>query len=122
MVRSFISQSGISIRIGESDRENDALIKSAHQNYVWCHLQNAPSPHAIIESPEPDPQTLNLAMQLVKYFSKQRKSVSSNMIYTEVKNVYQDSNKAGLVHLKKKPCTKTIKTNNSSLREFGLMD
>lgn len=120
MVKSFTSSTGITIKIGERDVENDQLIKNAQQNYIWCHLDNMSSPHAIIECPDPDPATLNDALQLVKYYSKGKNAKNLNVIYTEIKNVAMDFHKAGLVHLRKEPCKKGIRTDYSCLRKYGL--
>lgn len=120
-MRIFESQSGIVIKIGQNDRENDELIKNADQDYLWCHLDNGPSPHAIIESTEPDNISINDALQLVKYYSKAKSTNSVNVIYTKIRNVQRVDPKKhpGLVTLTKAPKKKSIKTNFGSLRKLG---
>lgn len=120
-MRIFESQSGIVIKVGQNDKENDELIKSADQDYVWCHLDNQPSAHAVIESTDPDIASINDAFQLIKYYSKAKTANNVNGIYTKIRNVQRvdPKNHPGLVTLSKAPKKKTIKTNFGALRKMG---
>ena len=120
-MRIYTTDSGLTIKVGENARENDLLIKTSHQDAVWCHLENTPSPHAIIYSSNPDNDSLNAAYQLVKYFSKQRNARISRMISTKVRNIVRvDRERPGLVELKKSPSKKSIKSDVSCLKRFGI--
>lgn len=120
-MRIYTTDSGLTIKVGENARENDVLIKTSHQDSVWCHLENTPSPHAVIESSCPDTDSLNTAYQLVKYFSKQRESQVSRMISTKIRNIVRvDREKPGLVVLKKSPTKRSIKSDVQCLKKLGL--
>ncbi|KAK8894949.1 hypothetical protein M9Y10_023391 [Tritrichomonas musculus] len=120
-MRIFESQSGVVIKIGQNDKENDELIKTANQDYTWCHLDNQPSPHAVIESTSPDKESINDALQLVKFYSKAKSANSVNLIYAKIRDVKRvDPRKhPGLVTLSKAPVKKSIKTNFGALRKMG---
>ena len=121
MVREYISSTGVVIKIGQTDKENDVLVKTSHQDYLWCHLDGLPSAHAIIESPEPDARTVNETLQLVKYFSKYKDSANVAVITNKVRNVGRvDPAKPGLVQMRRKPTRRSIRTDGSILLRFGL--
>lgn len=121
-MREFVSSTGIVIKVGQNDKENDLLIKTSHQDHIWCHLENLPSPHAVIESPEPDPETVNEALQLVKYYSKAKETNNIRTIQSPVRELRRVSiKKPGLVELKKAPKKKNIKTDIASLNRLGVI-
>ena len=120
-MRIFETNHGVVIKVGENEHENDQLVKNSDQNYLWCHIDNQPSPHAVIESNNPDSDTINIALQLVKFFSKAKKANQTNMIMTKIKFVTPVSVKnPGLVRLTKAPRKRTIKTNFGMLRNLGV--
>jgi predicted ribosome quality control (RQC) complex YloA/Tae2 family protein len=120
-MREFISSAGILIKLGENAKENDRLVKSSHQDFFWVHLENLPSGHAVIESPDPDPATINEAMQAVKYFSKARGNTEARMITAKIREVERvDRTRPGLVQLKKAPTKRVARTDHQALRRMGL--
>ncbi|EAY01225.1 fibronectin/fibrinogen binding-related protein, putative [Trichomonas vaginalis G3] len=120
-MRLFTSQTGLTIKVGENAKDNDKLIKTSHQDSLWCHLENLPSPHVVIDSSNPDTDTISDAYQLVKFFSKYKNSNQLRIISTKIRNVDRiDLSKPGLVHLKSSPNKKSIKTNVNTLRRLGL--
>ena len=123
-MRIYQSQSGITIKVGQNDRENDELIKTSNQDYIWVHLENQPSPHAVIESTSPDSSSINDALQLVKFFSKAKSSNSVNTISSKIRDVHRVDPKKhpGLVTLSKAPTKRSIKTNFGSLRKLGCIE
>ena len=123
-MRIYQSQTGIVIKVGQNDRENDELIKTENQDYVWCHLDNQPSPHAVIESTEPDNVSINDAFQLVKYYSKAKKAKNVNGIYAKIRDVHRvdPKNHPGLVTLRKSPTKRSVKTNVCSLHKIGCVE
>lgn len=120
-MRIYQSQSGVTIKIGQNDKENDELIKTSNQDYIWVHLDNQPSPHAVIESTSPDNESINDALQLIKFYSKAKSANSVNTISSKIRNVRRVDPKKhpGLVTLSKPPSKKSIKTNYGTLRKFG---
>ncbi|KAH0791503.1 fibronectin/fibrinogen-binding protein [Histomonas meleagridis] len=120
-MREFVSSSGIHIKVGENEKENGFLIRHSHQDFIWCHLKNRPSPHVVIESAEPDSDTISDALQLVKWFSKAKNENSTNCIISKIRNLIRvDYQHPGLVQLKKAPVTKTVKVDFSELRRLGI--
>ena len=119
-MRIFQSQTGIVIKVGQNAQENDELVKSENQNYLWCHLDNQPSPHAVIQSSDPDTASINLALQLVKFYSKAKNARQAKLIMTPIQNLHRVVPKRhpGLVTLKRPPTKKTITTNYSDLNKL----
>jgi hypothetical protein len=121
MVREYISSTGVLIKVGENAKENDNLVKSSHQDFLWCHLENQPSPHAVIEDPSPDAQTIDEALQLVKYHSKARNCPQSRMIMCKIRELIRvDRTRPGLVRLKQAPTKKSIRTDPPALGRLGV--
>ena len=77
-MRIFESQSGVVIKIGQNDKENDELIKTANQDYTWCHLDNQPSPHAVIESTSPDKESIKK-----KHLDKVSMVLNDNILFSK---------------------------------------
>jgi len=120
-MRLFLTPSHVEIRVGENAKDNDIIIKQSHQDYLWCHLENSPSPHVVICSREPDPDSIMYACQLVKYYSKFSESGQVNIILSKIRDISRvDPNTPGLVELKKKPIRKTVRTQLPALRDLGL--
>ena len=74
MVRTFTTESGKSIQVGENAGENQRLCKEARQNDEWFHLDGGPSPHVILQN-QGKPMTrdeIHDCAQLVKHYSKQK--------------------------------------------------
>ena len=118
-MRYFQSTTGILIKVGQNANENDQLVKTSHQDHVWCHLENGPSPHAVIEAASPDAQTLDEALQLVKHFSK-GKGIQARMIISKIRDLQRDRQKPGLVRLKKAPTKWSIRTDVGVLMSLGI--
>ena len=118
-MRFFTSATGVGIKVGQNCNENDQLVKTSHQDFLWCHLESGPSAHAVIESTNPDPDTVHDALQLVKYFSK-GKGIQSNMIMAKVRDVKPVKNKPGLVTLTRNVKKRPIRTDISTLRRLGI--
>lgn len=119
MVRAFIASDGSRIEVGENASENEALCKRARQRDIWLHLDNSPSPHAIITvdgKGGPSRDALHDAQQLVKYFSKQRDTAQAHVIYIEAKWVSSGKeDKTGSVSLKKQPTKVTVVYNEETV-------
>ncbi|OHT12389.1 fibronectin/fibrinogen binding-related protein [Tritrichomonas foetus] len=117
-MRIFETAAGITIKVGENAQENDKLVKESHQDYIWCHLENQPSPHAVIETINPDTNTINKALQLVKYYSKAKTTNKVNLIFTKIRDLTPVKNRPGMVNMKKVPRQRSIKTDFSQLKEL----
>jgi predicted ribosome quality control (RQC) complex YloA/Tae2 family protein len=121
-MREYLSSTGVVIKVGQNAQENDSLVKTSHQDYVWCHLENQPSPHAVIEDPNPDTSSINEALQLVKYFSRARSTQQARIIVCKIRDLIRvDQSHPGLVQLKKNPTKKSARTDISILRRFGIV-
>jgi predicted ribosome quality control (RQC) complex YloA/Tae2 family protein len=74
--------------IGETQADNDKILKQSHQNDTWFHLENLSSPHFVLSNNGdliPKKQ-LNLIASMFKDF-KTGLGTRYSVIYTEVKNV-----------------------------------
>jgi hypothetical protein len=121
-MREYISSTGTIIRLGENAHENDSLVKTSHQDFVWCHLENQPSPHAVIQDPNPDTASLNEALQLVKYFSRGRHAQQARMIVSKVRDLVRvDRTRPGLVQITRAPQKKSTRTDIPTLRSLGVI-
>lgn len=119
-MREFVSSKGLVILVGENAGNNDHLVKSSHQDHLWCHLDNMSSPHAVIKSAEPDKDSISEALQLVKHFSKAKGSQQATMIMCKIRQITRDRKHLGMVHLKQKPTKKSIRNDVNILAHFGL--
>ena len=109
MVRIFTSNVGLTIKVGENATENQQLCRQARQKDLWFHLENSPSPHAILEVGNGSDSDVKASLRdgalLVKHFSKKRDLPRATVIYINAKFVSKDGaeDKMGSVSLKKAP-------------------
>jgi predicted ribosome quality control (RQC) complex YloA/Tae2 family protein len=86
----------------ENAKENDLIRKNASQNDLWFHLENKPSPHAILEWNENVKNSdIYEAAQCVKDNSKFKDQTKIYVIYIKVKQV-KNAEQDGSVFLKSK--------------------
>ncbi len=91
---------GFVIRIGRSNVENDALVKSAGGEDVWLHSKDYPSSHVVVfcDGKSVPQEVLIAAAEICAYFSKARESDKTEIVYVKRKNVKKPSKaKAGFV-------------------------
>ncbi|MDD6024449.1 MAG: NFACT RNA binding domain-containing protein [Oscillospiraceae bacterium] len=97
----FMSSSGMHIRVGRNNTQNDQLtLKSSFKYDMWLHTQKIHGSHVIIscDGQEPDEDTLIEAAMLAAYYSQARESQNVPVDYTIVKNVKKPSGaKPGMV-------------------------
>jgi predicted ribosome quality control (RQC) complex YloA/Tae2 family protein len=119
MVRTFSTSSGATVQVGENAAENENLCKRAKQNDLWFHLDNAPSPHAVLHvetKSGPSREDIHDAQQLTKYFSSLRDAGQANVIYLEAKWVSgSKEDKTGSVALKKAPTRASVVYNEQTI-------
>ena len=75
-MKTFTSYDGITIRVGENAKDNDALTESAYPNEWWMHVSGHPGSHVVIEY-EGDvvpKETKSDAASLAVHYSKMRGS------------------------------------------------
>jgi len=77
------------IQIGQNQRENDALLKSAEHNHTWFHLTDYPSPHLIInvDYNELSKEQIYRIACILKKNTKYRKENYVNIDYTLRNNI-----------------------------------
>lgn len=86
----FLSTDGFTIYAGKNNNQNDYLLKKAHPEDIWLHVQNIPGSHVIIEVPKDGtiPETtLHDAVYIAAYYSKGRESSNVAVVYTKRKFV-----------------------------------
>lgn len=91
---------GFVIRVGRSNVENDALVKSAGGEDVWLHSKDYPSSHVVVfcDGKSVPQEVLIAAAEICAYFSKARESDKTEIVYVKRKNVKKPSKaKAGFV-------------------------
>lgn len=102
--REYFSASGFRIWVGKNAKANDRLtFQLANGRDWWLHIRGCPGSHVVIrvaKDQEPDPETLNDALQLALYFSKARPSGEGEVCVTQRKYVSK-LGKAGLAQISK---------------------
>jgi predicted ribosome quality control (RQC) complex YloA/Tae2 family protein len=86
----FCSSSGLRIRVGRNNTQNDALtLKSSFKSDLWLHTQKIHGSHVIVscEGQEPDQDSILEAAKLAAYYSQARESQNVPVDYTIVKHV-----------------------------------
>ena len=82
----------LEIIMGKSAEENWKIIDDSHENDIWFHLDDYPSPHIILKTNNRDiklinKQTLIHCASLCKEHSKYTNMKNISIIYTKIKNV-----------------------------------
>jgi predicted ribosome quality control (RQC) complex YloA/Tae2 family protein len=97
----FCSSSGLRIRVGRNNTQNDALtLKSSFKSDLWLHTQKIHGSHVIVscEGQEPDQDSILEAAKLAAYYSQARESQNVPVDYTIVKHVKKPAGaKPGMV-------------------------
>lgn len=80
---------GFTIKAGRNNLENDRLTLSSKKQDIWVHSKLYHSSHVIIESDgkEVPMDVIVFAGEICAYYSKDRNSGKSEVVYTEKKNV-----------------------------------
>jgi|Laugrespbdmm15sn_2_1035079.scaffolds.fasta_scaffold00085_2 predicted ribosome quality control (RQC) complex YloA/Tae2 family protein len=74
--------------IGQTQRENDQILRACEQNDTWFHLENTSSPHFILQNGGENIPKRYLN-QIAGLFTEYKNNLSKRyrVIYTELKNV-----------------------------------
>ena len=78
----------LELLIGQSQSENDVIIKNSDQNDLWFHLENVSGPHFVLKNyGEPVPK--RLLSEIATLFREYKTGLGRhyNVIYTEIRNV-----------------------------------
>ena len=74
--------------VGKNNIENDKLtMKLAQKNHYWFHVKDIPGSHVILESSDPDEQSIVEAATIAAYYSKARESSKVPVDYLQVRNI-----------------------------------
>ena len=90
----FRSSSGMRIRVGRNNRENDVLtLKEAFKTDMWLHTQKIHGSHVVIsaEGGEIDDRTIKEAAVLAALYSQGKDGANVPVDYTLVKYVKKPS-------------------------------
>lgn len=90
----FVSDEGLEILVGRSNRQNDELTtKLARRTDIWLHTQKVHGSHVIIrcDGLEPESETIEQAASLAVYYSQAREGGKTAVDYTMVRNVRKPS-------------------------------
>ena len=84
----FETSTGVSVVVGKNNIENDKLtMKLAQKNHYWFHVKDIPGSHVILESSDPDEQSIVEAATIAAYYSKARESSKVPVDYLQVRNI-----------------------------------
>ncbi len=82
--RKFVCPEGVSISVGRTNLQNDLLVREAHPDHYWLHVQKAPGSHVLIHSTTvPSEVTLHYAANLAAYYSSLHASANVPVDYTQ---------------------------------------
>lgn len=62
-------------------------MKLAARDHIWLHTKDIPGSHVVIQSTDPDEQTILEAAQIGAYYSKAKNSASVPVDYTKIRHV-----------------------------------
>lgn len=104
--REFCSAAGLTIWVGKSAKDNDAMTFSyAKGSDWWLHVRDFSGSHVIVRSAknqEPDQESLKDAIQLALHYSKAKEQGDADVCITQCKFVVRfGKGKAGKVHISK---------------------
>lgn len=88
--REFRTASGLRVRVGRNNRQNDKLtLKDADRRDIWLHTQKVHGSHVILHTggQPPTEEDIAQAAALAAWFSQARESGKVPVDYTEVRNV-----------------------------------
>ncbi len=102
----FQSSSGMQIWVGKNAKANEWLtFHAANGNDWWLHVQGSPGSHVIIKvnkGQQPDPDTLQDAMQLALFYSQSKDQGEAEITVTQRKYVSRfGKGQSGKVQLSK---------------------
>jgi predicted ribosome quality control (RQC) complex YloA/Tae2 family protein len=90
--RYFLSEAGVKIYVGRSNKENEKLtFQFAKGKDTWLHCRDYSGSHVVIQSPnragEIDPETIQDACQLAVFYSKAKNNGGGEVIITQRKHI-----------------------------------
>ncbi len=89
--RELITEAGLQIWVGKSDKDNDKLTFShAHGSDYWLHARDVPGSHVILrlgKVKEPDDESLKDAIQAALFYSKAKDRKEGEVCVTQCKFV-----------------------------------
>ncbi|PIQ24054.1 hypothetical protein COW36_05915 [bacterium (Candidatus Blackallbacteria) CG17_big_fil_post_rev_8_21_14_2_50_48_46] len=103
--RSFFSSKQTLIRVGKTDKGNEALLKQGKGNDIWLHTRNWPGAHVLISKPKDqslDSEDLLDGAALALFYSSQPEESPAEISWTELKYLRRiKASKAGEVLISK---------------------
>lgn len=86
----YTSDTQVSIRVGQSAKENDQLRQDVEQDWWWFHVANYPGAHVIACAPVLDRETKRDAAVLAVHHSKAPKTLKMTSVdMCRVKDVHK---------------------------------
>ncbi|HEV8052162.1 MAG TPA: NFACT RNA binding domain-containing protein [Parachlamydiaceae bacterium] len=119
----FVSQSGIEIRVGKSAKDNDKLTFHCSKGLDWwMHARNYPGSHVVVhcqKGHELDEDTLYDAAELALRYSKAKNSGEGEVCLTQVKGLTRVKGTPGKVMLSKHKILRLVMDNKRWMRLKG---
>ena len=99
-IHTLVSKTGIGIRFGKNSFQNEEVTWHSPKSFTWLHAKDYHGAHVVIESNQPDEETLRLAANIAAYFSSGRYSSSVPVTYCFIKELKKiPGSKPGMVQL-----------------------
>jgi len=116
--REYITESGLSIWVGKSAKDNDILtFRLANGSDWWFHISDFPGSHVVLRLPkntEPDQESIKDSLLVALHHSKAKDRGEAEVCVTQCKYVTRaGKNKPGQVQISKH---KNIKIVNDAIR------
>lgn len=101
-LEAYESSSGETILVGKNNKQNEYLtMKLAARDHIWLHTKDIPGSHVVIQSTDPDEQTILEAAQIAAYYSKAKKlRFGSRRLYKNTPRQKTEWRKTGVCHLR----------------------
>lgn len=98
----------ITIKLGQTAKENTFLVKNSNPNYVWIHLESFPSGHVVIECENPSKEVINYSMNVCLEGTKQKNMKDVKLSVTKISNL-KTTDILGEVEFKSKKKVESLK-------------
>ncbi|MGN1401727.1 MAG: NFACT family protein [Bacillus sp. (in: firmicutes)] len=84
----YVSSNGQQILVGKNNKQNDYLTnKLSKKDFIWLHTKDIPGSHVVIQTSDPDEQTIKEAAILASYYSKAKDSSGVPVDFTKIRHV-----------------------------------
>ncbi len=93
---SFTTRSGLTVKVGRNNKQNDLLTASASKNDLWFHIKGFHGSHVVlfVDGKEPEDSDYTDSAALAAYFSEKRGSKNVEVDYTRIRHLKKPNGSA----------------------------